>query len=84
MKLRPGVNFTNILPAAFTRRDIKSVKIQSSYQYFFALLGSAHAEVSRKILMKLRRVVNFISILQPAFALIFLRQKFTTPNCDVI
>jgi len=33
-----GVNFTNILRAAFTREDPKSIKIQSSYQYLFALL----------------------------------------------
>jgi hypothetical protein len=35
------VNFTNVLHAAFTCKDPKSVKIQSSCQYLFALLGSA-------------------------------------------
>ncbi len=45
-----GVNFINILQAAFMRQDPKSVKIQSSYQYLFALLGSAPVEAVSKSL----------------------------------
>jgi len=33
--------------------DPKSVKIQSSHQYLFALLGLAHVKAARKTLMKL-------------------------------
>ncbi len=39
------VNITNILCAAFTRADPKSVKIQSSCQNLFALAGSVHAKL---------------------------------------
>ncbi len=35
------VNFTNILRAAFAHTDPKSVKRQSSHQYFSVLIGSA-------------------------------------------
>jgi len=35
-----------------------------------------------KMLMKFIPVVNFINILQGAFAPIFLSQKITKPNCD--
>jgi len=49
----PGVNFINVLWAAFTLRDPKSIKIQSSCQYLFVLLRSAFIETSRKMLMKL-------------------------------
>jgi len=48
-----GVNFTYFLQAAFTHKDPKSIKIQSSCQYLFALLGSAHVEASHKMLVKL-------------------------------
>jgi hypothetical protein len=37
----PGVDFIKVLLAAFTRADHKSIKIQSSRQHLFALLGSA-------------------------------------------
>jgi len=33
--------------------DPKSVKIQSSHQYFFALLGSSYVKAAHKMLMKL-------------------------------
>jgi hypothetical protein len=57
-----GVDFTNILPEAFTSKDPKSVKIQSIYQYLFALLGSAHVKAARKMLMKLAQVISLFSI----------------------
>jgi len=37
MKMTPGVDFANILFEAFMHADPKSVKIQSSRQYIFAL-----------------------------------------------
>jgi len=40
VKSTPGVNFINILLAAFTWSDPKSVRIQSSHQYLLVLLGS--------------------------------------------
>ncbi len=41
MKLTPGVDFTNILCAAFRHTDPKSAKKTDSLTVFFALLGSA-------------------------------------------
>jgi hypothetical protein len=43
-----GVNFTNVLRAAFMHVGPKSTKIQSSYQTFFALLGSGHIKALSK------------------------------------
>jgi len=41
VKLTPGVDFSHVWWAAFTCKDHKSVKRESSHQYLFALLGSA-------------------------------------------
>ncbi len=60
MKLTPGVNFINILQAAFTNADPKRAKKIDSLMAFFGL----------KILRKLTIGVNFINILLTAFALI--------------
>jgi len=49
----PGVNFMNILLAAFMRADPKSLKFQLSRQYLFMLLGSTRLKALRKTLMKL-------------------------------
>ncbi len=52
--LRSGVNFTNILGAAFTLVDPKSVKkIKLSHQCLFKLLGSTGIKAVRRTLMKL-------------------------------
>ena len=49
MKLYPpGVNFTNILRAAFTLADPKSAKRQVMLRSFFALLGSASIKAAHK------------------------------------
>ena len=50
---RPGVNFTNILQAAFTRADPKSAKKTVKLSSFFALFGSGHIKAARKMLVKL-------------------------------
>jgi len=49
VNLTPGVNFINILQAAFTRADPKSAK----NTVFFALLGSAHVKAASEVLVKL-------------------------------
>ena len=43
-----GVNFTNILQAAFMRADPKSAKKCSKIKQHFALLGSAGVKAARK------------------------------------
>jgi len=53
MKLITGVNFTNLICAAFTLADPKSIKNQLSCQYLFTLLGSEHVKVAHRMLMKL-------------------------------
>jgi len=68
MKLAPGINFINVLRAAFTEAVPKRVKIMSSHQYLFTLLGSACLKAAHKILMKLTTGVNFINILFKTFS----------------
>ena len=48
-----GVNFTNILQAAFTCADPKSAIKLLNLTVFFALLGSAHVKAARRTLVKL-------------------------------
>jgi len=49
-----GVNFINILQAAFMHPDPKSVKkIVVQLSVFFTLLGSARVKAARRTLMKL-------------------------------
>jgi hypothetical protein len=38
--VKSGVNFTNVLQSAFMQADPESIKIHSSCQYLFAILGS--------------------------------------------
>ena len=52
----PGVNFTNVLQAAFTRADPKSAKKTVKLSCFFALLGSARVKAARRMLVKLSLV----------------------------
>jgi len=59
----PGVKFIIILHAAFTRADSKSVKIQLSCQYLFALLGSVSIKAGRKMLMKLTPMYVYCKLL---------------------
>ena len=44
----PGVNFTNILRAAFTHADPKRPKKDSQFKQLFALLGSAGVKAALK------------------------------------
>jgi len=61
MKLTPGVNFTNILCAAFTREDPKSTKKTAGLTVFFSLLfGFGYLKALHKMLVKLTpRVIFF-------------------------
>jgi hypothetical protein len=68
MKLTPGLNFINVLRTAFTPVAPKSVRIQSSCQYLFTLLGSRSAKAVRRTLMKLTPVVNFINVKRTNFS----------------
>ena len=60
---RSGVNFINILWAAFTHSDPESTKSCLIWLSFFALLGSVWLKAARRTLMKLTPVVDFISVL---------------------
>jgi len=61
--MTPGVNFINVLRAAFTCADPESVKILYNFTVFFMLLGLTCAKAACKTLMKLTPGVNFIKIL---------------------
>ncbi len=67
MKLSPGLNFINVLHTSFTLVGPKSVRIQSSSQYLFTLLGPTGAKAAWRTLMKLTPGVNYINILLAAF-----------------
>jgi hypothetical protein len=69
-----SISPTSLRPA-FTQEDPRSVKIQSSGQYLFALLGYVHVKVLNKMLMKSTPGVNFTKILHLPFVLIFLHKK---------
>jgi len=54
MKLKAGVDFTNILPAVFMHAQIPKVLIDTDdLTVFFALLGSVGVKASHKMLVKL-------------------------------
>ncbi len=50
---RPGVNFINVLQAAFTQADPKRVKKTVNLSVFFTLSGSVRAKAAHRTLMKL-------------------------------
>jgi len=54
MKLRPGLNFINVLRTAFTCAAPRSIKKKVKFSIFFTLLGSTSLKAVRKMLMKLR------------------------------
>jgi len=63
LKCALGVNFSNVLQAAFTCIDPKSAKKTFDLTTFFALLGSALAKGVHRMLMKLKLGFNFSNIL---------------------
>ncbi len=52
---RQGVNFINIICAAFALEDPKSAKKTFKLSVFFALLGSSCTKAAREMLMKFSR-----------------------------
>ena len=48
MRIKTGVNFINILRAAFTHKDPKIAKKDSQVKQLFVLLGSACVKALRK------------------------------------
>jgi len=64
-----GVNFINMFTSSFHKTDPKSVKIQSSSQYLFALMVSACVKAACETLMKLTPIVNCMDILCAVFML---------------
>jgi len=67
MKLTPGVNFTNIIWAAFTHADPQSAKKTVKLSVFFALSGSAHAKAGRKTMMKLTPSLSLFMTISTCF-----------------
>jgi len=65
LQVSPGVDFTNILRAAFTLSDPKSTKKTDGLTVFFALFGFSRIKAVCKMLVKL----TIIKILQVAFSL---------------
>ncbi len=57
VKLTTGVNFINVLQAAFAHADPKVQKRQSIQQFLFAHLGSAQVKAAHKMLVKLTEIV---------------------------
>jgi len=75
VKLTPGGDLTNVLWAAFTCKDPKSIKRESSHQYLFALLGSA---CIKSFLYEILVPKNF----KPKIQLCnFWRQNFVLKTC---
>ncbi len=64
---RTGVNFINILRAAFMHADPESVKKIDNLTVFFTLLGSARVKVVCRMLIKLSPGVNFINMFMHSF-----------------
>jgi len=67
MKLQESISPT-YLRTAFTPVAPKSVRIQSSCQYLFTLLGSTGVKAARRMLMKLTPGVDFYNILCATFS----------------
>jgi len=66
-KARPWFDFTNIFTCIFYAFSSQKHKSQSSCQYLFSLLGSAHVKAVRRTLMKLSPWFNFINMLTCIF-----------------
>ena len=71
---RPGVNFINVLRAAFTHADPESAKKTVKSSSFFALLGSARVKAARRMLMKL----NPAMWLSTAFGIVIILSAINT------
>jgi len=63
----PGVNFINVLQAAFMHADPESAKKLATWLSFFDILGSGYVKAAHRTLLKLTPGFNFIYILWAAF-----------------
>ncbi len=59
IKVRHGVNFINVLQAAFTHTDPKSTKKTVKLSVYFVLLGSERTKAAHRMLMKLTTGICF-------------------------
>jgi len=59
---RPGVDFINILQAAFTFADPKSAKKTGNLMVFFARWGSGGVKAACRTLMKMTPGDDFINL----------------------
>ncbi len=83
VKFTLGLNFINVLRTAFALVGPKSVRIQSSSQYLFTLLGSTGVKAVCRTLMKLTlgRQLNMIkSLMGPAALNMTLNYKKNVQN----
>jgi len=63
-----GVNFANIVQAAFMYADPESTKKTVKFSVFFAHSGSARVKAARRMLMKkLTHGVNFTNMFMHSF-----------------
>jgi hypothetical protein len=62
MHLRLGVNFINVLQAAFAQADPKRAKKTDNLTVFYVLSGSAGTKAARRMLMKLRPGFCFLNL----------------------
>jgi len=67
IKLSPGVDFTNIILAAFTSADPKRAKKAGKSSVSFAPLGSVHVKAAHKMLATSTPGVDTIFCLQAKF-----------------
>jgi len=65
--LESGINFINILQAAFASTDPESIKKTDNLTVFFALSGSKQVKAAPRMLMKLTPVVDFTNMFAITF-----------------
>jgi len=82
LQQRSGVNFTNIYEQLFCSKVFFEAFFYLQLGLVIFLMEEYWRKNASKILVKLTTAVNFIKILQAAFAPIFLCQKITKPNCN--
>ncbi len=79
-----GVNFINVLWAAFAPVDPKSVKRYWQLDWTLTLLGATCTKAAHKFVGEINPRRQFHQhFLLAAFAQIFFQQKITKPNCNL-
>jgi len=82
-KSNAGVNFINVLRAAFTHADTESIKKTDNLIVFFTLLGSAWTTAAHRILMKLTPGVNLANNNEQLFCIKVFLHSFSVIACYV-